>query len=693
MLWSTFQFQKASKLRPLQFHIWAWYPNMIVKALKTSIFGTEVRAESFLQEWLWFGLLHEFEIICGVPLDAASFIKPGGTQNGHVLNTEHLLEYLKLVIAHTLQMRGVPLDIQVGDTVYCPLPKQVEDDRGAIRIAWELLPIQIAQELGEFRYSLLGSAGPGISAAMLRRGEENVSISSSTSFRNIDKTALRVLCRLLNEVHAMTAIEHPAFNKYPVQSLSRLSNCINEVWRVLDAILSQDYPIIRFEIALSIEILCLSLGRAIERIMGEKIRLETSGSYDNFFSSALEARMTSEKWCPARSGVLWSADADLQYILSLLSSNEDTSHVQCPRWACSYRPQGVEQMQAKHADDCEGHCQTIDFDEVKLIEILKSGGFPGILDKLVDETKTKYEVVDCTGRTFVAISHVWSHGLGNPSRNALPLCQIQHLFRLIKAISPPGVILWIDTISVPIQLEFKRLAILKLRDVYKTASKVLVIDRHLSHVGTHWLEQMLQLRCSEWMRRLWTLQEGRLPSDLYIHFAEQAVPIKQLLSMDSSVYDSSGTEILRGFYATSRIWLAPTFDTGQENVGQRFLDLAEDLTHRSVSVGSDEPICIATLLGLALEKFHPFPTMLDIYKSLPRLPQDLIFVNTDQRLSNPGFRWAPLTFLEQGPQAFPREAEPAVLTPQGLRICKDCIIFADALSSNAEGVRFLISIT
>src|SRR6266536_2562044 len=32
--------------------------------------------ESFIQEWLWFGALHEFEIACGLPMDSNSYIKP-----------------------------------------------------------------------------------------------------------------------------------------------------------------------------------------------------------------------------------------------------------------------------------------------------------------------------------------------------------------------------------------------------------------------------------------------------------------------------------------------------------------------------------------------------------------------------------------------------------------------------------------
>jgi hypothetical protein len=72
---------------------------------------------------------------------------------------------------------------------------------------------------------------------------------------------------------------------------------------------------------------------------------------------------------------------------------------------------------------------------------------------------------------------------------------------------------------------------------------------------------------------------------------------------------------------------------------------------------SDEPVCIATLLGLKLENFHPYPTMIDIYRSVVSIPQNILFVETP-RLKIDGFRWAPATFLEQESVFFPLDLEP-----------------------------------
>ena len=57
-------------------------------------------------------------------------------------------------------------------------------------------------------------------------------------------------------------------------------------------------------------------------------------------------------------------------------------------------------------------------------------------------------------------------------------------------------------------------AIARLREVYKEANKVFVLDRHLTKVGDDCIEQLLQLLSSEWMMRLWTLQERRSNTNL-----------------------------------------------------------------------------------------------------------------------------------------------------------------------------------
>lgn len=242
---------------------------------------------------------------------------------------------------------------------------------------------------------------------------------------------------------------------------------------------------------------------------------------------------------------------------------------------------------------------------------------------------------------------------------------------------------------MPIQPEWKSIAIRRLGKVYREANKVLVIDRYLQQVSSDWLEQCLQLLASEWMQRLWTLQEGRLASELYIQFKDEAVSIQKLSDVDPDTHVHTDT------YISDAIWwyvgkdIRSRFTKHQEG-HQRFVDLMEDLSYRSVTVASDEPICIATLLGLSLEQFDAIPNMEDIYHSQSSIPQDILFVE-GQRLTSPGYRWVPATFLQRG---IVLGSVTAAISEEGLEVYKDCVIFKDDLrisehSASSYGLNYV----
>ena len=190
------------------------------------------------------------------------------------------------------------------------------------------------------------------------------------------------------------------------------------------------------------------------------------------------------------------------------------------------------------------------------------------------------EIVDCTGQPFVAISHVWAQGMGNPSKNALLMCQVELLFDLVRQVAGEDAVLWVDSLSVPIDPETKRIAIAKLGNVYEEAYKVLVIDKDLMKVGSDRKEQILQLPCSEWQRRLWTLQEGRLARDLHIQFKDSAVPISDLMAIPPSRFGKCGATL---FDYTLGVKLELQYRFSKRPKDRIFfLNLAENLALRSV---------------------------------------------------------------------------------------------------------------
>lgn len=92
---------------------------------------------------------------------------------------------------------------------------------------------------------------------------------------------------------------------------------------------------------------------------------------------------------------------------------------------------------------------------------------------------------------------------------------------------------WIDTICVPSDKPFKKLAIQKMKDTYEKVSQVLVLNSQLRKtcIGapqntTHipfLREAAVKILHPGCMRRLWKFQEGRLAKRLSYQFADRIV--------------------------------------------------------------------------------------------------------------------------------------------------------------------------
>ncbi|KAL2064426.1 hypothetical protein VTL71DRAFT_4920 [Oculimacula yallundae] len=675
--------------------------------------------ESFLQEWLWFGIMHEFAIVCGRHLDLDEFVKTWA-DGQRTVNTEFLLYYMRALSIDLLIESEVPLDLEVGDLVHITnlddssdvssndsfssdqcsdtestsrVNSQIHSAHTAIQDAQSetrssrsrssslstsalgIFPTtqKIAKCWGNLRYSLEGDVVDGfeddaeyhrINVAYLRRADNSiVNMNMSDILTRCQEIPLAILVR---NVYA-------ARYKDPQLSIrfSRFTLCMQDLRKTTRLALLRSDPVIRFGIALSIDVLWESLKQTLRYLFGEILPIPAR-AYD-YYWTRFEGLMRNENWCLARTSLVLGTDLTSSYRKASLPSYESNSHMNCTARACSRLFHDVSRLHAQHnLDECNGDCQMLGFDELELIGILRDGGIPGIscVDRKGDIGD--FEIVDVTGRQYIAISHVWSHGLGNPNQNALPLCQIERLFKYIQSIGPPGTFLWIDTLVVPVNNTYKLLAISRLRTVYEKAHSVLVIDRHLIRVGKNLLERQIQLLCSEWMRRLWTLQEGRLATRLYVQFRHEAVFVQELYDCDAeddneSVFDGvaeRASRDLRVHFATP------------SHITNRFRHLILDLAHRSATVPTDEPICLATLLGLPLETFKSYPTMVDIYRSLPELPPTLLFLQ-NTRMIIAGFRWAPSTFLNQESEGFddsPHD-DTATLMDDGLQITRSCIMF------------------
>ena len=179
-----------------------------------------------------------------------------------------------------------------------------------------------------------------------------------------------------------------------------------------------------------------------------------------------------------------------------------------------------------------------------------------------------------------------------------------------------------------------------MRDAYAEARAALVLDTRLEKTGGSLFERRLQVACSEWARRLWTLEEAMLPraENLCIKFKDGIMSYGKLCEPQEPSF------LANRFDESTRVLLHDYVSTQRDLLNDPLIAIIKSLQSRETSRAEDEPIVLASLLKVPMLQFLENPTMENFFSSVLKLPQNLLFL-PGVRLSTPGFRWAPRTFL------------------------------------------------
>jgi Heterokaryon incompatibility protein (HET) len=377
-------------------------------------------------------------------------------------------------------------------------------------------------------------------------------------------------------------------------------------------------------------------------------------------------QMRADGWCVSHVEMLASVmDAAAMYYVGTLGPPKvQKDHSRCSSSKCE-ADQIVESeyVTSHRTSDCR--CGHLGPDMSRVRELLSSGLFPCI-ELTVERDVTTGEAtveIEATpfhqGNRYIALSHVWSGGLGNPQTNTLPRCQLLWLYDRMAALpreeETPAkkntVCFWMDTLCVPLQPESARQqAIRCMRSIYTEAHAVLVLEAELLlSTAVHCTneERLMRVSCSSWMRRLWTYQEGVLAQTIFFQFREHAVSIEELWKplYEGSIYDRFSNGIaLQGsrFYQTLR-WVK------KYNAPSRFLSLLDALQWRQTSKLRDECVCVAALFGLDIDQITGVP---DEAKFKKLLELQGTFIKGIPFLSGPkmvedGYGWAPLALMKR----------------------------------------------
>ncbi|KGO43967.1 Heterokaryon incompatibility [Penicillium expansum] len=382
-------------------------------------------------------------------------------------------------------------------------------------------------------------------------------------------------------------------------------------------------------------------------------------------------RMVAEGWCPldaAKCRVAGGGVDTPAYLLQLMRVKAEwntITHESCTNTECVANNVDESDYVTRHVqEDCT--CSHLQSNVEQLHTILRDGGVPLLMitpsgeDKLGDQT-FKIEIVrKRVGKQYLAISHVWSDGLGNTQGNSLPHCQLKLLYEEARRVLTGGeyvpryeggpfgplhtgaarlahfagsqalrrddsVLLWIDTLCIPHQPDVRSLAIQRIREVYVDAYRTMILDsemRHVSTSSTTHLELLLRvLHCSGWMRRLWTLQEGlAAKSRLYVLFSDKAVNIATIADELLTKLDRGKLPIMQERIANFAMGVWFTFfkhTIDSTSKFERFVSLVaspfekSDITKdqlirwnwfnvatRATSKAADRPIILAGILNL-----------------------------------------------------------------------------------------------
>jgi hypothetical protein len=391
-----------------------------------------------------------------------------------------------------------------------------------------------------------------------------------------------------------------------------------------------------------------------------------------FLNEDMKASMVAHGWCPSD---VARAEAKYMHIQTLFiacmldRSLPPRNHSRCTASACNLYQINNGTYKEQHEDvGCNCDQLVVPESAITPLPLFKEGKFPLLLLK-GDLHNLTYEIIESgDDAPFIAISHVWADGLGNPHANSLHKCKLQRLRTLVDAVNAQdpentlskskygGSLIWLDTLLSPAHDgKGKQTAIEKIRLVYQQAKHVLVLDAGLMAYPSSPQsapEMLSRIFTSSWMRRLWTLQEGALAKSLYFQFKDEAKSLNALFfEVLKNRGDMAYRAVMRDVHA-EMLGLMGFFNKIDAPGGLLAL-LDRALQFRSVSVPSDEPLCIGTLLSLdlkailAVEKTQQ-ARMKKVWELVAEknegLPAQILFFE-EERLDEKGWSWAPKSLL------------------------------------------------
>ncbi|KAL9014803.1 MAG: hypothetical protein Q9173_000557 [Seirophora scorigena] len=281
-------------------------------------------------------------------------------------------------------------------------------------------------------------------------------------------------------------------------------------------------------IALSIRILIEMLAKALSPFSKAR-SVERCTIWNLGPTPLLSDRMAGAGWCHFRIAKLWYQHhpSTMYYISSLPKrvTFGGSKHDTCTTKRCTSATVDPITYEPTHRNTCSSSaanlptCSMVGVDTACIADIILQDSFPLIeiqahTDGVIELKVHKYTL----GLRYVAISHVWSGGLGNAKANSMRSCQLGYLYKLLHDLRESGdddldrrhgsrkiadsiddlrvrfgfarkempLLLWIDTLCIPVGRQHSiayTKTLSRMAQIYVTAQCTVVLDPELQQMN------------------------------------------------------------------------------------------------------------------------------------------------------------------------------------------------------------------
>jgi hypothetical protein len=133
--------------------------------------------------------------------------------------------------------------------------------------------------------------------------------------------------------------------------------------------------------------------------------------------------MKAHGWCPsdiARSEAKFKSIQSLNIIQMMDKSLPSRNHNHCTELICKLYQIDMSKYHVSHQQESSCQCKQLEVDGTLLTKILEKDGRVPLLRLKENLQNLEAELVESTDSTpYIAISHVWANGLGNPFAKSL----------------------------------------------------------------------------------------------------------------------------------------------------------------------------------------------------------------------------------------------------------------------------------